>query len=72
MKKKLVSRENGYLEIENEANIKTEMYYMLEKINDLETKVQLGKMAENELKILNEEFKELCKKIIREDVECRK
>ena len=72
MKKKLVSRENGYLEIENETNIKTEMYYMLEKINDLETKVQLGKMAENELKILNEEFKELCKKIIREDVECRK
>ena len=70
--KTLVSKENGYLEIENEANIKTEMYYMLEKINDLETKVQLGKMAENELKTLNEEFKELCKKIIREDVECRK
>ena len=70
--KNLVSRENGYLEIENETDIKTEMYYMLEKINDLETKVQLGKMAENELKILNEEFKELCKKIIREDLECRK
>lgn len=70
--KTLVSKENGYLEIENEANIKTEMYYMLEKINDLETKVQLGKMAENELKTLNEEFKELCKKIIGEDVECRK
>lgn len=65
--KNLVSRENGYLEIENsEADIKEKMYYMLEKINDLETKVQLGKMAENELKILNEEFKELCKKVIEE------
>lgn len=68
--KTLVSKENGYLEIENEANIKTEMYYMLEKINDLEEKVNLGKIAENELKALNEEFIELCKKIIREDVEC--
>jgi len=64
--KNLVSRENGYLEIENKTDIKTEMYYMLEKINDLEAKVQLGKMAENELKILNEEFKELCKKVIEE------
>lgn len=64
--KNLVSRENGYLEIENETDIKTEMYYMLEKINDLEEKVKLGKIAENELKILNEEFKELCKKVIEE------
>lgn len=65
--KTLISKENGYLEIENsEADIKEKMYYMLEKINDLETKVQLGKMAENELKILNEEFKELCKKVIEE------
>lgn len=70
MKKKLVSKENGYLEIENEANIKTEMYYMLEKINDLEEKVKLGKIAENELKALNEEFIELCKLVIKGDIEC--
>lgn len=75
--KNLVNRKNGYLEIENseadyleiensEADIKEKMYYMLEKINDLENKVQLGKMAENELKTLNEEFKKLCKKVIEE------
>lgn len=68
--KTLVSKENGYLEIENEANIKTEMYYMLEKINDLEEKVKLGKIAENELKALNEEFIELCKLVIKGDIEC--
>lgn len=70
MKKKLVSRENGYLEIENETDIKTEMYYMLERINDLEEKVKLGKIAENELKALNEEFIELCKLVIKGDIEC--
>jgi len=68
--KNLVSRENGYLEIENETDIKTKMYYMLEKINDLEEKVKLGKIAENELKALNEEFIELCKLVIKGDIEC--
>lgn len=69
--KNLVSRENGYLEIENsEADIKEKMYYMLEKINDLEEKVKLGKIAENELKALNEEFIELCKLVIKGDIEC--
>lgn len=66
MKKKLVSRENGYLEIKNETNIKTEMYYMLEKMIMLEEEVEKGKAAEKELSQLNKEFKELCQQILGE------
>jgi hypothetical protein len=68
--KNLVNRKNGYLEIDNvnstRQDTKREMYYLLEKINNLEDLVKKGKTAEEELKELDEKFKELCKKVVEE------
>lgn len=68
--KNLVNRKNGYLEIDNvnstRQDTKREMYYLLERINNLEELVKKGKTAEEELKGLDEKFKELCKKVVEE------
>jgi len=62
--KTLVSKENGYLEIENQANTRLELYYLLERINILEGIVKQGESARKELKELNLKLKDLCKKIV--------
>lgn len=64
--KTLVSKENGYLEIENQANTRLELYYLLERINILEGIVKQGESARKELKDLEEQLKDLCKKIAEE------
>lgn len=64
--KTLVSKENGYLEIENQANTRLELYYLLERINILEGIVKQGESAREELKDLEEQLKDLCKKIAEE------
>jgi len=62
--KTLVSKENGYLEIENQANTRLELYYLLERINILEGIVKQGESAREELRELNLKLKDLCKKIV--------
>lgn len=62
--KTLVSKENRYLEIENQANTRLELYYLLERINILEGIVKQGESAREELKELNLKLKDLCKKIV--------
>ncbi len=62
--KTLVSKENGYWEIENQANTRLELYYLLERINILEGIVKQGESAREELRELNLKLKDLCKKIV--------
>ena len=61
---------NGTLTIEKvtpcKAEIRKEMYYIIEEMNELETKVRVGREAERSLKVLEERFKDLCEEIVEE------
>jgi hypothetical protein len=62
--KEIVNRKDGTLVIEKLKPCKVErrkdMYYMLERMVELERLVQVGKNAERNLKELEEEFTKLC------------
>lgn len=68
---KVVKRKDGTLTINKskpcKAEIRKEMYYLIEKMNELETKVKEGIKAEIELKELEKDFDKLCKLGIEED-----
>lgn len=51
---------------EIKAELRLRLYFLLEKINMLEDFVQKGESAREELKDLEEQLKELCKKIAEE------
>lgn len=51
---------------EIKAELKRRLYFLLEKINMLEDFVQKGESARKELKDLEEQLKDLCKKIAEE------
>lgn len=48
------------------GNVRVDLYYTLEKINELEAKIKTGKLAEEDLKIYEENLKDLCKQVIEE------
>lgn len=51
---------------EIKAELRRRLYFLLEKINMLEDFVQKGESARKELKDLEEQLKDLCKKIAEE------
>lgn len=61
---KIVNRKDGTLTIEKikpcKAEIRRKMKYLIEKIDEAETKVRAGREAEVELIELEEEFNHLC------------
>lgn len=52
-----------------ESKIRNEMKYTIEKIDDLNDKVEIGENAKVELSKAEERFKELCKMIIEKEEE---
>lgn len=67
---KVVNRKDGTLTIKNipcKAEIRRKMKYLIEKIDEAETKVRAGREAEVELIELEEEFNHLCGLIKEED-----
>ena len=68
---KVVNRKDGTLVIEKnkpcKAERRKEMYYMLERITELERLVEVGKNAKKSLKELEEEFTKLCEMEIGEE-----
>lgn len=68
--KEIVNRKDGTLTIEKKpckAEIRRKMKYLIEKIDEAETKVRAGREAEVELIELEEEFNHLCGLIKGED-----
>ena len=68
--KEIVNRKDGTLTIEKKpckAEIRRKMKYLIEKIDETETKVRAGREAEVELIELEEEFNHLCGLIKEED-----
>ena len=69
--KEIVSRKDGTLTIEKNKPCKAErrkdMYYILERMTELERLVQAGKNAERSLRELEEEFIKLCEMEIGEE-----
>ena len=51
---------------ETKAELRLRLYFLLEKINMLEDFIQKGESARKELKDLEEQLKDLCKKIAEE------
>lgn len=68
---KVVNRKDGALTIEKlkpcKAERRQEMYYMLERMVELERLVEVGKNAEKNLKELEVEFTKLCEMEIGEE-----
>ena len=68
---KVVNRKDGTLTIEKLKPCKTErrndMQYLLEQMTELERQVQVGREAERSLRILEEQFRDLCKLEIGEE-----
>jgi hypothetical protein len=62
--KKNVNRKDGTLTIEKlkpcKSERREEMYYMLERMMELERLVRVGKNAEKNLKELEEDFRKFC------------
>lgn len=62
---KVANRKDGTLTIKkikpNEAQIRTDLYYLLENMNRLDDLIQKGKEAEKEFKKYEREFTRLCK-----------
>lgn len=62
---KVANRKDGTLTIKkikpNKAQIRTDLYYLLENMNRLDDLIQKGKEAEKELKEYEREFNRLCK-----------
>lgn len=62
--KEIVNRKDGTLTIEKlkpcKAERRKDMYYMLERMVELERLVEVGKNAERNLKVLEEGFTKLC------------
>ena len=68
--KEIVNRKDGTLTIEKKpckAERRQEMYYMLERMVELERLVEVGKNAEKNLKKLEVEFTKLCEMEIGEE-----
>ncbi len=69
--KKVVNRKDGTLVVEKskpcKAERRKEMYYMLERMTELQRLVDVGKNAEKSLKELEEEFTKLCEMEIGEE-----
>lgn len=69
--KEIVNCKNGTLTIEKlepcKAERRKEMYFMLERITELERLIEVGKNAERSLRELEEEFTKLCEKEIGEE-----
>lgn len=51
-------------------DVRNDLYYTLERMNELQRQVIAGKNAKKELEIYEENFKELCKQVVKEDKEC--
>lgn len=69
--KRVVNRGDGTLTIEKskpcKAERREEMYYMLERMVELNETIRQGKKAEVELSKLENGFKELCKLELEEE-----
>ena len=69
--KKVVNRKDGTLTIKkakpSKAEIRNDMQYLLEQMTELERQVQVGEEAERSLRILEEQFKNLCRLEIEEE-----
>ena len=52
------------------GNLKVDLYYTLEKINELEATIKAAETAKEDLKIYEENFKDLCKQVIGEEEKC--
>ena len=69
--KEIVNRKDGTLTIEKlepcKAERRKDMYYILERMTELERLVQAGKNAERGLEELEEEFIKLCEMEIGEE-----
>ena len=69
--KEIVNRKDGTLTIEKlkpcKAERRKDMYYMLERMTELERLVEVGKNAEKNLKEMEEEFTKLCEMEIGEE-----
>lgn len=61
---KVVNRKDGTLTIKNSRPCKSErreeMYYMLERMTELQRLVEVGRNAEKNLKELEEDFRKFC------------
>lgn len=68
---KVVNRKDGTLTIKkakpSKAEIRNDMQYLLEQMTELERQVQVGREAERSLRILEEQFRDLCRLEIREE-----
>lgn len=51
------------------GNLRVDLYYTLEKINELEATIKDAEIAKEDLKIYEENLKDLCKQIV-EGEEC--
>ena len=62
--REIVNRKDGTLTIEKlkpcKAERREEMYYMLERMTELERLVKVGRNAEKNLKELEEDFRKFC------------
>ncbi len=69
--REVVSRKDGTLIIEKskpcKAERREEMYYMLERMTELERLVKVGRNAEKNLKELEEDFRKFCEMEIEEE-----
>ena len=68
---KVVNRKDGTLTIEKlkpcKAERREEMYYMLERMTELQRLVEVGRNAEKNLKELEEDFRKFCEMEIEEE-----
>ena len=69
--REIVNRKDGTLTIEKlkpcKAERREEMYYMLERMTELERLVKVGRNAEKNLKELEEDFRKFCEMEIEEE-----
>ena len=69
--KRVVNRGDGTLTIEKskpcKAERREEMYYMLERMTELQRLVEVGRNAEKNLKELEEDFRKFCEMEIEEE-----
>lgn len=69
--KRVVNRGDGTLTIEkskpSKAERRKEMYYMLERMTELQRLVEVGRNAEKNLKELEEDFRKFCEMEIEEE-----